>query len=197
MNERRKLVAAFERREVSVTRACELLGVSRRRLRYVPKKDDSALLERFNGTLRDECLNTETFHGRDHARAAIKLFARFYNTDRPHSALGEAVTPQEFFEAWKQKDDFGGADLGRCPRPRDLPLCAPNDASNDEAHDEAAMPGAQERGLAGRAPNQPDRPAVHVGAPVASQQSRTLRVDGTSVVTTSSAGKFPAGDSTS
>ena len=32
--------------------------------------------ERFNGTLRDECLNSETFHHRDHARAVVKLFAR-------------------------------------------------------------------------------------------------------------------------
>lgn len=29
--------------------------------------------ERFNGSLRDECLNLETFHNRDHARALIKL----------------------------------------------------------------------------------------------------------------------------
>jgi transposase InsO family protein len=44
--------------------------------------------ERFNGTLRDECLNLETFHNCDHARALIKLFARHYNERRPHSALG-------------------------------------------------------------------------------------------------------------
>ena len=31
-------------------------------------------LERFNGSLRDECLNMETFHNLDHARALIKLY---------------------------------------------------------------------------------------------------------------------------
>jgi hypothetical protein len=150
--------------------------------------------ERFNGTLREECLNLETFHGRDHARAVIKLFARFYNTDRPHSALGEAVTPQEFYEAWKkQNGDFvDGEDLGLCPRPRDLSRCAPNGATDDES---ARV--AQERGLAEHCPNQPDRPMVHVGAPVASQQSRTLRVDEVSVEETRLAGKFPSTDSTS
>ena len=56
--------------------------------------------ERFNGTLRDECLNLETFHNRDHARALIKLFGRHYNERRPHSSLGY-LTPREFAEKWK------------------------------------------------------------------------------------------------
>jgi putative transposase len=145
--------------------------------------------ERFNGTLRDECLNLETFHGRDHARAVIRLFARFYNTQRPHSALGEAVTPQEYYAKWRQADFVGGEDPGLCPGPRDLPLYAPDG--------EGVTGLAPERGLAGFAPNQPDRPVIHVGAPVASQQSRTLRVDGTSVEETRLAGKVPATDSTS
>lgn len=59
--------------------------------------------ERFNGTLRDECLNMETFHGRDHARAVIKLFKRHYNDARPHSSLGDAMTPGGFYEQCKQQ----------------------------------------------------------------------------------------------
>ena len=51
--------------------------------------------ERFNGTLRGECLNMETFHHRDHARAMARLFVRYYNTERPHSSLGYR-TPAEF-----------------------------------------------------------------------------------------------------
>lgn len=62
--------------------------------------------ERFNGTLRDECLNPETFHNRDHARALIKLFGRHYNERRPHSSLGYQ-TPLEFSAAWKQKEGTG------------------------------------------------------------------------------------------
>lgn len=57
-------------------------------------------LERFNGSLRDECLNTETFHGRDHARALVRLYGRHYNERRPHSALGY-LTPAEFAGKWK------------------------------------------------------------------------------------------------
>jgi len=53
--------------------------------------------ERFNGSLRDECLNLETFHNRDHARALIKLYGRDYNERRPHSSLGY-LTPREFAE---------------------------------------------------------------------------------------------------
>jgi len=53
--------------------------------------------ERFNGSLRDECLNLETFHNRNHARALIKLYGRHYNERRPHSSLGY-LTPKEFAE---------------------------------------------------------------------------------------------------
>lgn len=62
--------------------------------------------ERFNGTLRDECLNLETFHNRDHARALIKLFGRSYNERRPHSSLGY-LTPKEFAERWKMRQGAG------------------------------------------------------------------------------------------
>lgn len=62
--------------------------------------------ERFNGTLRDECLNLETFHNRDHARALIRLFARHYNERRPHSSLGY-LTPREFAEQWRSDQEAG------------------------------------------------------------------------------------------
>jgi putative transposase len=142
--------------------------------------------ERFNGTLRDECLNMETFHNRDHARALIKLFARFYNERRPHSSLGKDLTPGEFYAMWKDKKEGDGeASLGLCPKPRDLSLCA-----------------SSGRGVKGGGPtalehDRPDdRQMIHVGAPVASQQSRTLRVDETTVRKTKRAGKFPAQNST-
>jgi putative transposase len=54
--------------------------------------------ERFNGSLRDECLNLETFEHRDQARAVCRLYARHYNQERPHSALGYR-TPAEFAAA--------------------------------------------------------------------------------------------------
>lgn len=44
--------------------------------------------ERFNGSLRDECLNVETFSSCDRARAVIKRYGRHYNDQRPHSSVG-------------------------------------------------------------------------------------------------------------
>jgi putative transposase len=59
--------------------------------------------ERFNGTLRDECLNMETFHSRDQARAVIKLYGRHYNRQRPHSSL-RYQTPGEFANGWARSN---------------------------------------------------------------------------------------------
>ena len=60
--------------------------------------------ERFNGSLRDECLNMETFHSREQARAVIKLYGWHYNTARPHSSLGYQ-TPAEFAAQWREQEE--------------------------------------------------------------------------------------------
>lgn len=131
--------------------------------------------ERFNGTLRDECLNLETFHGRDHARALVKLFAMDYNQRRPHSALGY-LTPNEFDAKWRNESQKVGCagDGGR-----GLSLCAFSD------RDENKGPTARES----------DRPddhrTIHPGAPVAPQQSRILRVDEMIVIQTQQSRDVP------
>ena len=51
--------------------------------------------ESFNGKLRDECLSREWFRSLREARVVIETWRRFYNTERPHSALGY-LTPFEF-----------------------------------------------------------------------------------------------------
>ena len=61
--------------------------------------------ERFNGSLRDECLNLETFAHPDQARAVCRLYRRQYNHERPHSSLGYR-TPAEFAAQWA-KDGKG------------------------------------------------------------------------------------------
>jgi putative transposase len=66
----------------------------------------NGLDERFNGSLRDECLNMETFECRDHARALIKVYGRQYNQERPHSSLGYR-TPDEFTAAWRSREGIG------------------------------------------------------------------------------------------
>jgi hypothetical protein len=139
--------------------------------------------ERFNGTLRDECLNMETFHNRDHARALIKLFGRSYNDRRPHSSLGY-LTPREFAMKWKSENDGcagGGVESGAPPpNPRDLSHCAPPAVREVEDGPTEMI-------------DRPDsRMAIHAGAPVASQQSRILRVDEISVTDNQRAETFPA-----
>lgn len=143
----------------------------------------NGLNERFNGTLRDECLNLETFHNRDHARALVKLFGRSYNERRPHSSLSY-LTPREFASKWKKENDgfaAGGVDSGALPpNPRDLSHCTPPAEAETKNGPTEKL-------------DRPDsRMAIHAGAPVASQQSRILRVDVTTLSQTTEAGKFPA-----
>ena len=59
------------------------------------KPTDNALVESFNGRLRDECLNANWFLSLADARGKIETWRRQYNERRPHTALGW-LTPQEF-----------------------------------------------------------------------------------------------------
>lgn len=59
------------------------------------KPVDNCFVERFNGTLRDECLNQHWFLSLDDARRTIEGWRGSYNTLRPHSSLGR-LTPTEF-----------------------------------------------------------------------------------------------------
>ena len=137
----------------------------------------NGLNERFNGTLRNECLNMETFESRDHARMICKVYGRQYNTMRPHSSLGY-LTPAEFAARWKEKnaeenkDGCAGGERLRLPH--------------------RAPPAGKKDGPITRSERPVSRKAIHVGAPVARQQSRILRVDGSSVARTKGAGKVPA-----
>jgi len=51
--------------------------------------------ESFNGKFRDEFLDQEVFHSPAHARILAAAWQRYYNTERPHSAL-DYLTPAEF-----------------------------------------------------------------------------------------------------
>ena len=44
--------------------------------------------ESFNGKLRDELLNGEIFYSLKEAKVMIEQWRKYYNTKRPHSALG-------------------------------------------------------------------------------------------------------------
>jgi putative transposase len=58
------------------------------------KPTDNAYIESFNGSLRDECLNTNWFLSMEDARAKIESWRREYNEFRPHSSLGERTPSQ-------------------------------------------------------------------------------------------------------
>jgi len=59
------------------------------------KPTDNCFIETFNGSLRDECLNTHWFETIDDAKAKIEAWRTDYNESRPHQALAEQ-TPAEF-----------------------------------------------------------------------------------------------------
>lgn len=57
--------------------------------------------ERFNGTVRDECLNMQLFGSLIEAQIRLEAFRQYYNSERPHSALAYQ-TPLAFKQAWNQ-----------------------------------------------------------------------------------------------
>jgi hypothetical protein len=130
--------------------------------------------ERFNGTLRDECLNFETFASRDQARMICKVYGRQYNTARPHSSLGY-LTPAEFAARWREEKKDGCAGGGELRLSHGAPpaVAGKKNGSSVEARPDS-------------------RKAIHDGAPVARQQSRILRVDEPKLAKSKRAGKVPA-----
>jgi putative transposase len=61
-------VPAFEKRKVSMTRACECLGISRRRLKYATRKNDEAMVKRMKELTQE--------HRRAGARQLRRLLKR-------------------------------------------------------------------------------------------------------------------------
>jgi putative transposase len=61
--------------------------------------------ERFNGTVRDECLNMHVFQSVAEARVVLAAYRRQYNEERPHSSLGYR-TPAEFKRDWLERQSL-------------------------------------------------------------------------------------------
>ena len=64
------------------------------------KPTDDCFIESFNGRLRDECLNANSFVNLAEAKKIIEEWRRDYNTLRPHSSLG-SMSPEEYRRAAK------------------------------------------------------------------------------------------------
>jgi putative transposase len=56
---------------------------------------DNAYIESFNGSLRDECLNTNWFLSIEDVQEKLEAWRMDYNEFRPHSSLGN-MTPSDF-----------------------------------------------------------------------------------------------------
>jgi putative transposase len=62
---------------------------------------ENGYIESFNGRLRDECLNVETFFDLTDVRDKLERWRQDYNQVRPHSALADRA-PEEFARVWQQ-----------------------------------------------------------------------------------------------
>ena len=68
------------------------------------KPTDNPFIESFNGSFRDECLNTNWFLSLEDAAEKIDKWRMEYNHFRPHSSL-EGMTPNEVLEIYKNSPD--------------------------------------------------------------------------------------------
>jgi len=66
------------------------------------KPTDNAFIESFNGSFRDECLNTNWFLSLEDAHQKIENWRQEYNHFRPHSSLNN-LTPEELINQEKNK----------------------------------------------------------------------------------------------
>jgi putative transposase len=83
------------------------------------KPTQNALVESFNGRLRDELLNETLFSSLAHAREVLSLWKDDYNTIRPHSSLGN-LTPVAYAKSSapeQQRDGTLRYTEGSAPRP--------------------------------------------------------------------------------
>lgn len=68
------------------------------------KPTDNPFIESFNGSFRDECLNTNWFLSLYDAKEKIELWRQEYNRYRPHSSLNDQ-TPHEVFDRMLNMSD--------------------------------------------------------------------------------------------
>ncbi len=86
------------------------------------KPTQNGFIESFNGKLRDECLNMNSWASLREAQVLIEAWRRDYNTERPHESLG-----------WKTPSEYISALGGAAAPPRAGPTHAPctNPMSSD------------------------------------------------------------------
>ena len=66
------------------------------------KPTDNPFIESFNGSFRDECLNTNWFMSLEDARKKVEIWRQDYNYLRPHSSLADTAPvmfAKQFYES--------------------------------------------------------------------------------------------------
>lgn len=83
-----------EMTSMAVLKWCQETGVE---WHYIApgKPMQNGFVESFNGSFRDECLNETLFSSLTQAREETTTWKEDYNSQRPHSSLGN-ITPNEF-----------------------------------------------------------------------------------------------------
>ncbi len=86
---------------MAVLKWCQETGVD---WHYIApgKPMQNGIVESFNGSFRDECLNETLFSSLSEARSQITAWKEDYNRNRPHSSLGN-LTPSEFAQNARKK----------------------------------------------------------------------------------------------
>lgn len=74
------------------------------------KPADNPFIESFNGSLRDECLNTHWFLSLADAQEKIESWRADYNHFRPHSSLAD-MSPVQFAEVFRKGSNPPAAPL--------------------------------------------------------------------------------------
>jgi putative transposase len=69
------------------------------------RSTDNPYIESFNGSFRDECLNTNWFLSLEDAAEKIERWRTEYNCFRPHSSL-DGMTPDEVVEMYQLKSEI-------------------------------------------------------------------------------------------
>jgi len=69
------------------------------------KPTENPFIESFNGSLREECLNSHLFLSMGYAREKIESWREEYNTFRPHSSL-DNLTPIEYRNLHREAGDL-------------------------------------------------------------------------------------------
>lgn len=72
------------------------------------KPTDNPFIESFNGSFRDECLNTHWFLSLEDAYEKINAWVDEYNHFRPHSSLNDQ-TPAEVVEQYKSTEKINSS----------------------------------------------------------------------------------------